>query len=69
MSVLSFLFGLLCLFSMDILLGFIVYILYKYVDLKYFSKLEINQLKEENIFLKEENTKVNGSSTNFWGKE
>lgn len=63
MNSLSFFFGLLCLISVD----FVIYNLYKYFDLKYFSKLEINQLKEENKYLKEENQKLSGSSS-FWSK-
>lgn len=63
MNSLSFFFGLLCLISVD----FVIYNLYKYFKLKYFSILEINQLKEENKYLKEENQKLSGS-TSFWGK-
>ena len=66
MNRLSFIFGLLCLISIDIILGFIVYTFYKYIDLKYFSKLKIIELQEENNYLKEENKKINGTSTNFW---
>lgn len=66
MDFLSFIFGLLCLISIDIIVGFIVYTFWKYFDLKYFSKLEISLLKKENEYLKEENKKVNGSSTEFW---
>lgn len=66
MDFLSFIFGLLCLISIDIIVGFIVYTLWKYFDLKYFSILEINQLKHENEYLKQENKKVNGTSTEFW---
>lgn len=63
MNSLSFFFGLLCLISVD----FVIYNLYKYFNLKYFSRLEINQLKEENKYLKEENQKLSGSSS-FWSK-
>ena len=66
MNSLSFIFGLLCLISIDIMLGFIIFTIYRYYDLKYFSKLEINILKEENKYLKEENKKLGGSSTEFW---
>lgn len=66
MSFLSFLFGLLCLVSIDVILGFLIYTLWKYFDMKYFSQLEINLLKEENKYLKEENKKVNGTSNDFW---
>ena len=67
MSGLSFFFGLLCLISIDIGVGFIIFIFYRYFDMKYFSDLEINQLKEENKYLREENQKIKGS-TDFWGK-
>lgn len=63
MNSLSFFFGLLCLISID----FVIYNLYKYFNLKYFSRLEITQLKEENIYLKEQNQKLSGS-TSFWSK-
>ena len=63
----AFIFGLLCLISIDVIIGFIVFTLYRYFDLKYFSQLEINLLKEENKYLKEENKKVSGASTDFWG--
>lgn len=66
MNSLSFLFGLLCLISIDIILGLIAFTFYRYFDLKYFSKLEISILKEENKYLKEENKKVSGTSTEFW---
>ena len=66
MNFLSFIFGLLCLVSIDIILGFIVYTLWKYFDLKYFSDLEISLLKQENEYLKEENKKINGTSNDFW---
>lgn len=68
MNSLSFLFGLLCLISIDVILGLIAFTFYRYFDLKYFSKLEINILKEENKYLKEENKKASGSSANFWGE-
>lgn len=67
MDFLTFFFCLLCLISFDLIFGFVVYIFYKYFDLKYFSQLEIEQLKEENKYLKEENKKNNGS-VNFWGE-
>lgn len=68
MNGLSFMFGLLCLISIDCILGFITFIFYRYFDLKYFSQLEINMLKEENKYLKDENKKVNGS-IDFWSSE
>ena len=67
MNFLSFAFGLLCLLSVDIIIGFIVYTFWKYFDMKYFSQLEISLLKEENKYLKEENKKINGSNYENWG--
>lgn len=66
MAFLSFIFGLLCLISIDSILGFLIYTLWKYFDMKYFSELEISILKQENEYLKEENKKVNGTSSDFW---
>lgn len=66
MNGLSFMLGLLSLISIDVIIGFLIFMLYKYVDLKYFSNLEIEQLKIENKYLKEENQKLSGASTNFW---
>jgi len=62
----EFFISLLWLISIDIIIGFLIFMLYKYVDLKYFSNLEIEQLKTENKYLKEENQKIKGTSTNFW---
>lgn len=61
----SFLINLLWIVSVDTILAFILFMVYRYVDSKYFSNLEIEQLKEENKYLKEENKKINGS-TSFW---
>lgn len=69
MSGLGFLLGLLILISVDVMLGFIIFTFYRYFDLKYFSDIEINQLKEENKYLKEENKKLNGASANFWSND
>lgn len=69
MSFLSFIFGILCLISIDVLLGFVIYIFWKYYDLKYFSLSEVEQLKAENKYLKEENKKVSGASADFYGKD
>lgn len=69
MNFLGFLACFLFIVSIDAILGFIAWILYKYIDLKYFSKFEITVLKEENKLLKEENKKINGTSTNFWRKD
>lgn len=66
MSFLSFVFGLLCLLSIDIIFGFLIYILWKYIDSKYFSKLELTLLQNENEYLKQENKKIRGTSTDFW---
>lgn len=66
MNYLEFIIDLLTLISFDIFIGFITYVGYNFFDKKYNSNLEINILKEENKFLKEENKKVNGSSTSFW---
>ena len=66
MSGLGFFLGLLILISADVMLGFIIFTFYRYFNLKYFSDIEINQLKEENKYLKEENKKLGGSSANFW---
>lgn len=66
MNSLSFIFGLFCLISIDIILGVVLFIFYKYFDLEYFSNLEIQELKEENKYLKEDNKKLNGTSSNFW---
>lgn len=62
----EFFISLLWLISIDIIIGFLIFMLYKYVDLKYFSNFEIEQLKTENKYLKEENQKIKGTSTNFW---
>ena len=69
MNGLEFLINLLWITSIDVIVGFIVFIIYKYVDLKYFSNFEINMLKEENKYLKEENQRLKGTSTNFWSEE
>lgn len=69
MSFLEFLIKFLTLVSFDVLIGFLIWIFYKYMDLKYFSSFEITTLKEENEYLKKENKKINGTSTNFWDKE
>lgn len=69
MNGLEFFINLLWITSIDVIVGFIVFIIYKYVDLKYFSNFEINMLKEENKYLKEENQRLKGTSTNFWSEE
>lgn len=69
MNGLEFLKELLWIISLDVILGFMLFILYKFVDLRYFSNEEIEQLKIENKYLKEENQKIKGTSTNFWSDE
>lgn len=66
MNFLEFLYKILQLISFDIIMGFILFIFYKYIDEKYLSSFEISTLKEENKYLKLENQKVNGTSTKFW---
>lgn len=55
--------------SFDISIGFILYMIWKYIDLKYFSTFDIETLKRENEYLKKENRKVEGVSTEFWNEE
>lgn len=69
MNGLSFVINLLWIISLDIIIGFILFMIYRYTDFKYFSNLEIEQLKEENHYLKEENKKIKGTSTNFWSDD
>lgn len=66
MNLLDFVFSLLCLASIDCILGILVYIVWKYFDLKYFSKFEVTLLQNELEYLKKENKKLNGASTDFW---
>ena len=65
----SFILYLLRLCSLDIALGFTLYLVWRFLDLKYFSTSEIELLKQENKYLKEENKKVNGTSADFYGKD
>lgn len=69
MNFLEFLIKLLWLVSFDVLVGFLIWTLYKYIDYKYFSQLEISTLIEENKYLKQENRKINGASTDFWKED
>ena len=62
----SFIVSILWLISIDIMVGFGLFLLWKFLDIKYFCTSEIELLKEENRYLKEENKKVNGSSSDFW---
>lgn len=57
------------LVSFDCIFGFLLFLLWRYIDLKYFSKFEISTLKAENKYLKQENQKVNGSYSSFWSDE
>lgn len=66
MTFIEFIFNLLCLVSIDTILGFLVYLLWKYLDLKYFSTSEISILKNEIEYLRQENKKINGTSADFW---
>lgn len=66
MNILDFIYKMLSLISIDVIVGFIVYVFYTYFDKKYMSQLEISVLQEENKYLKEENKKVNGTSADFW---
>lgn len=68
MNFLEFTYSILKIISIDILVGFSLYLIWKYLDLKYFSTCEVSQLKEEINYLKEENKKIKGTSTNFWGE-
>lgn len=66
MNILEFIYKMLSLISIDVIVGFIVYVFYIYFDKKYMSQLEISVLQEENKYLKEENKKCNGTSADFW---
>lgn len=68
MNGLEFIYGLLKIASIDTIFGFLVYVLWKFIDMKYFSNMEIEQLRNENRYLKEENKKISGTSTDFWEK-
>lgn len=68
MNFLEFIIELLKIGSFDVIMGFILYVGYKYFDRKYNSNLKITVLEEENKYLKKENQKVNGS-TSFWDSE
>ena len=63
MNFLEFLIQIFKIISIDVISGFIIWFIYKFIDLKYFSELEITKLKIENDYLKEENKKLNGTST------
>lgn len=63
MNFFEFLIHIFKIISLDVISGFIIWFIYKYFDLKYFSSFEISLLKRENEYLKEENKKLNGTST------
>ena len=65
----EFIIELLRLVSIDFGFGFLLYLLWKYIDLKYFSTFDVETLKRENEYLKRENRKVEGTSTEFWDEE
>lgn len=65
----EFIIELLRLASFDFGLGFILYLVWKYIDLKYFSTFDVETLKRENEYLRQENRKMNGTSTEFWNEE
>lgn len=69
MNGLQFIYSILCLISIDVSIGFCIYLFWKFLDLRYFSTSEIEQLKTENKYLKEENRKINGTSTEFWSDD
>ncbi len=68
MNVKEFIIEFLKIASFDGIMGFILYVGYRYFDRKYNSDLRITMLEEENKYLKEQNQKINGS-TNFWDSE
>lgn len=50
----------LVLISFDVIIGVLLFLLWRYLDCKYFSTSEIELLKNENEYLKQENKKING---------
>lgn len=69
MNGLEFFIWLLALASFDVIAGFILFVGFQYFQRKYNSKLDISILEEENKYLKRENKKINGTSSNFWDKD
>lgn len=65
----EFIIELLRLVSFDFGIGFVLYLTWKYIDLKYFSTFDVETLRRENALLKSENQKIGGTSAEFWGKE
>lgn len=66
MNFISFVVWILIIISFDSLFGFFLFLIWKYLDLKYFSTSEIELLRQENKYLKEENRKIGGNNTEFW---
>lgn len=52
--------------SIDITIGCLLYLFWKYLDLKYFSTFDIETLRRENEYLKFQNQNLNGESSDFW---
>lgn len=69
MSWKEFFIELLRLVSCDIGIGFIIYVTWRYIDLKYFSTFDVETLKIENKYLREQNKKINDNPEEFWNKE
>ncbi len=65
----EFIIELLKIGSFDCIMGFVLFVGYQYFNRKYNSDLQITMLEEENRYLKQENKKINGTSTNFWDSE
>lgn len=63
---LSLIINLLWIFCISFIFGFALFLVWKFLDLKYFSQFEISQLRAENEYLKEENKKFKGASSEFW---
>lgn len=68
MTIKEFILSLLWLVSFDCIVGFLLYLFWRYLDLQFFSDFEISTLKQENEYLKNENRKINGTSTDFWDR-
>lgn len=54
--------------SVDVFIAVILYLLWKYLDLKYFSTFDIETLRRENEYLKQQNRNLDSSTTEFWGE-
>lgn len=68
MSWKEFFIKLLGLASCDVGIGFILYIGWKYIDLKYFSTFDVETLKIENKYLREQNKKIGEDPEEFWNE-